>query len=88
VIPSVALLPASLSRVLISGYRNRRPIRPGPVGQPVLSKPFGLRFLPDGRLYCVACEGVIAFNFETGDYLNAVVWLPGLPGQAVIFFPE
>ena len=55
-----------------------------PVG---LQKPRGLRFGSRGRLYCVARDGVVAFNFETGEYLDAVVWLPGLYGQAVIFFP-
>jgi hypothetical protein len=50
-------------------------------------KPRGLRFGPDARLYCVAQDEVVAFDFETGDCLGAVARLPGLNGQAVIFFP-
>ncbi len=50
-------------------------------------KPRGLRFGPHARLYCVAQDEVIAFDFETGDCLGAVATLPGLNGQAVIFFP-
>jgi hypothetical protein len=50
-------------------------------------KPRGLRFGPHGRLYCVAEDEVVAFDFETGDCLGAVARLPDLNGQAVIFFP-
>jgi hypothetical protein len=50
-------------------------------------KPRGLRFGSDARLYCVAQDEVVAFDFETGDCLGAVARLPGLNGQAVIFFP-
>ena len=50
-------------------------------------KPRGLRFGPHGRLYCVALDEVVAFDFETGNCLGAVATLPGLNGQAVILFP-
>jgi hypothetical protein len=50
-------------------------------------KPRGLRFGPPARLYCVAQDEVVAFDFETGACLGAVARLPGLNGQAVIFFP-
>jgi DNA-binding beta-propeller fold protein YncE len=50
-------------------------------------KPRGLRFGPDGRLYCVARDEVVAFDFETGKCHGAVVTLPRLNGQALIFFP-
>ena len=50
-------------------------------------KPRGLRFGPHARLYCVAQDEVVAFDFETGDCLGAVARLPRLNGQAVIFFP-
>ena len=50
-------------------------------------KPRGLRFGSDARLYCVAQDEVVAFDFETGDCLGAVVSLPALNGQALIFFP-
>jgi DNA-binding beta-propeller fold protein YncE len=49
-------------------------------------KPRGLRFESDGKLYCVAQDEVVAFDFATGQSLGPVVRLPGLNGQAVIFF--
>lgn len=48
--------------------------------------PRGLRFGPDGKLYCVAQDEVVAFDFATGKCLGAVVKLPSLNGQALIFF--
>ena len=38
------------------------------------------------KLYCVAQDEVVAFDFATGKSLGPVVRLPGLNGQAVIFF--
>jgi DNA-binding beta-propeller fold protein YncE len=55
----------------------------GPVG---FRNPRGLRFGPDGNLYCVARDEVVGFDFETGSYVGAVVRLSGLFGQAVEFF--
>ena len=49
-------------------------------------KPRGLRFGPDGKLYCVAQDEVVAFDFATGKSLGSAVSLPGLNGQALIFF--
>jgi DNA-binding beta-propeller fold protein YncE len=49
-------------------------------------RPRGLRFGPDGKLYCVAQDEVVAFDFVSGKCQGAVVRLPGLNGQAVIFF--
>ena len=49
-------------------------------------KPRGLRFGPDGKLYCVTQNEVVAFDFATGQCLGAAVKLAGLNGQAVIFF--
>jgi DNA-binding beta-propeller fold protein YncE len=49
-------------------------------------KPRGLRFGPDGKFYCVAQDEVVVFDFVSGKCLGAVVRLPGLNGQAVIFF--
>jgi hypothetical protein len=50
-------------------------------------KPRGLRFGPHGRLYCAAQDEVIVFNFETGECLGALIQLPRLNGQALMFFP-
>jgi hypothetical protein len=47
-------------------------------------EPRGLRFGPDGRLYCVGQDHVIAFDFSTGAFLGAVVELPRLAGQALV----
>src|SRR5580692_5615422 len=64
-----------LARVLVPKYGAR------------FQKPRGLRFGPDSRLYCVARDEVVVFDFETGECLGAVARLPGLNGQAVVFFP-
>jgi hypothetical protein len=49
-------------------------------------KPRGLRFGANGKLYCVAQDEVVAFDFATGKSLGPAVSLPGLNGQALIFF--
>jgi DNA-binding beta-propeller fold protein YncE len=48
------------------------------------AKPRGLRFGPDGRLYCVGKDHVAAFDFATGTPLGAVAHLPRLNGQALV----
>jgi hypothetical protein len=50
------------------------------------NNPLGLRLGSFGKLYCVARDGVVAFDFTSGKCLGAVVRLRGLNGQAVIFF--
>jgi DNA-binding beta-propeller fold protein YncE len=50
-------------------------------------QPRALRFGPDGHLYCVARDNVVAFDFANGRFLDSVVRMPRLNGQAVIFFP-
>ena len=50
-------------------------------------KPRGLRFDHRGRLYCVAQDEVVAFDFTTGACLGAVVRQPRLNGQALMFIP-
>jgi hypothetical protein len=51
-------------------------------------KPRGLRFGPDGHLYCVAQDEVVAFDFAQGACLGSVVQLQRLNGQALEFFPS
>jgi hypothetical protein len=56
-------------------------------GSSEFRKPRGLRFGPDGTLYCVARDQVMAFDFASGRCLGAVVRFPRLNGQAVALFP-
>jgi hypothetical protein len=48
------------------------------------TKPRGLRLGSDDRLYCVGRDHVIVFEFSSGRFLDVVVSLPGLNGQAVV----
>jgi hypothetical protein len=50
-------------------------------------RPRGLRFGPGGHLYCVAEDGVVAFDFVSGHCLGVVVRWPRLNGQALEFLP-
>jgi hypothetical protein len=50
-------------------------------------KPRGLRFAPNGHLYCVARDEVVAFEFASGECVGVMARLPGLNGQALEFFP-
>jgi hypothetical protein len=59
-----------------------------PDGSVRFLNPRGLRFGPDGSLYCVARDEVVSFDFETGAFPGARIRLPGLFGQAVEFFAD
>ena len=56
-------------------------------GKAEFRKPRGLRFTPDGLLYCVARDEVVGFDFASGECLGAIARLPRLNGQALVFFP-
>ena len=58
-----------------------------PKGEAELRKPRGLRFAPNGVLYCVARDEVVGFDFASGECLGAIARLPRLNGQALEFFP-
>jgi len=58
-----------------------------PNKQSEFRKPRGLRFGPDGYLYCVAQDEVVAFDFTKGTCLGSPVQFQRLNGQALAFFP-
>jgi DNA-binding beta-propeller fold protein YncE len=58
-----------------------------PDGSVRFRRPRGLRFAPDGRLFCVTRDEVVAFDFESTKMLGAVVRFDELHGQALEFFP-
>ena len=57
-----------------------------PDGSILFRNPRGLRFSPDGHLYCVTRDEVVSFDFETGDFSGANVNCSDLFGQALEFF--
>src|SRR5580700_5818547 len=58
-----------------------------PHGKAEFRKPRGLRFAPNGVLYCVARDEVVGFDFSSGLCLGAIVRARRLNGQAVVLFP-
>jgi hypothetical protein len=48
--------------------------------------PRGLRFGPEGYLYCVARDEVVAFDFTDGRCIGTIIRMPRLYGQAIDFF--
>jgi DNA-binding beta-propeller fold protein YncE len=57
-----------------------------PAARAQFRKPRGLRFGPDGHLYCVARDEVVRFHFVTGVCLGPIVRFPRLNGHALAFF--
>jgi DNA-binding beta-propeller fold protein YncE len=57
-----------------------------PNGRAEFRRPRGLRFAPDGHLYCVAQGEVVGFDFDNGSCLGAIVRFDRLNGQALAFF--
>jgi len=81
-------LPDAVTSVREYGAADGHLIRVFSVGGSAeFRRPRGLRFGPDGTLYCVARDEVIAFDFPSGRCLGAVVRFPRLNGQAVVLFP-
>jgi DNA-binding beta-propeller fold protein YncE len=70
--------------VLAGGRASAKPPRGRSVG---FRRPRGLRFGPDGRLYCVGEDHVVAFDFATGSSIGLAVQLTRLNGQAVLLIP-
>jgi hypothetical protein len=58
-----------------------------PKGSAEFRRPRGLRFGAGGEVYCVARDEVVAFDFMTCACLGAIVRMPRLHGQALVFFP-
>lgn len=48
------------------------------------ARPRGLRFGPEGRLYCVGRDHIVAFDFPSGRFLGVIAELQRLNGQAVL----
>jgi DNA-binding beta-propeller fold protein YncE len=51
------------------------------------TRPRGLRFGPDDRLYCVGADHVVVFDFLSGTFVGAVARLQRLNGQAIVLVP-
>ncbi|HTX09732.1 MAG TPA: WD40 repeat domain-containing protein [Solirubrobacteraceae bacterium] len=49
-----------------------------------LRRPRGLRLTPDGLLYWVGEEHLVAFEYSSGQFLGTIVRLERLNGQAVV----
>jgi len=58
-----------------------------PNGKAEFRKPRGLRFAPNGLLYCVARDEVVGFDFASGECLGPIARLKRLNGQALVLFP-
>jgi DNA-binding beta-propeller fold protein YncE len=65
--------------------RLLRVFRPDPAIS--FARPRGLRISPEGQLYCVGRDHVIAFDFSSGKFLGVIAELQRLNGQAVLLLP-
>jgi hypothetical protein len=59
-----------------------------PNGKAGFRNPRGLRFAPNGVLYCVARDEVVGFDFASGECLGAIVGMRRINGQALVLFPD
>jgi hypothetical protein len=53
----------------------------------MFTRPRGLRFVGDDRLYCVGQHHVVSFQFSTGVFIGIVAQLRDLNGQAIVVIP-
>jgi hypothetical protein len=51
------------------------------------ARPRGLRFGPDGRLYCAGKDHAVCFDFSTGSFIGVAARLERLNGQALVLVP-
>ncbi|WP_042876945.1 hypothetical protein [Cupriavidus necator] len=59
-----------------------------PPGDVPFQRPRGLRFGPNGELYCTARDTVLTFDYASGQFTGVAVVHPRLNGQAVTLFPR
>jgi DNA-binding beta-propeller fold protein YncE len=52
------------------------------------ARPRGLRFSPEGELYWVGRDHVVAFDFPTGSFLGVIAEAQRLNGQAVLLMDQ
>jgi DNA-binding beta-propeller fold protein YncE len=80
--------PGALSTVREYDARSGRLVRVlSTGGMAEFRRPRGLRFGPDGHLYCVAQDEVVSFDARSGAFRGRAVRLRNLHGQALAFFP-
>ena len=84
----VRITTSAITTVREYNSADGHPVRVFSASRPAkFRKPRGLRFGPDDKLYCVARDEVVAFNFISGECFGSTVQFPLLYGQAIEFFP-